>query len=466
MLRESDLHDYQQRAVDHILKTPRCGVFLEMGLGKTASTLTAIQILRKSNGTLRTLVVAPKRVALHTWDSEALKWEHLRDLTFSKVLGTRKQREKALRTPADIYVINVDNIVWLIKELGRSPFFDMVVFDEYSAFKNHGTQRFKAVKAYLSKSPHVRVVGLTGTPAPNSLEDLWSQVYLLDGGARLGRYITHFRQKYFVPLWGNGHIVYKWGLQPGAEEAIYTRIGDICISMKNEDYNTLPPVRYVDIPVALEPAEYQRYRKFKREQVLELPTENGTDTITAANAAVLSGKLRQWLGGALYTSDGQEFVETNSAKIERLREMMDEIHTPVIIAYWFNHELSRLRKAFPQARTIDEPGVYDAWNRGEVPILLGHPASMGHGLNLQSGGHTIIWYTITWSLELYQQMNARLARQGQTERVDIYHLVCSNTLDERVVQVLRDKENLQNALMEAIKAEVQMGVKEGVCATS
>lgn len=466
MLRESDLHDYQQKAVEHILKKPRCGVFLEMGLGKTASTLTAIQILRKSNGTLRTLVVAPKRVALHTWDSEALKWEHLRDLTFSKAIGTRKQREKALRTQADIYVINVDNIVWLIKELGRSPFFDMVVFDEYSAFKNHDTQRFKAVKSYLSRYPHVRVVGLTGTPAPNSLEDLWSQVYLLDGGVRLERYITHFRQKYFIPLWGNGHIVYKWGLQPGAEEAIYSRIGDICISMKNEDYNTLPPVRYVDIPVALDSAEYRSYMKFKREQVLDLPTENGTDTITAANAAVLSGKIRQWLGGALYTSDGQEFVETNSAKIERLREMLEEIHTPVIIAYWFNHELSRLRKAFPQARTIDEPGVYDAWNRGEVPILLGHPASMGHGLNLQSGGHTIIWYTITWSLELYQQMNARLARQGQTERVDIYHLVCSNTLDERVVQVLRGKESLQNALMEAIKAEVQTGVKEGVCATS
>lgn len=222
MLRYTDLHDYQQKAVEHILKTPRCGVFLEMGLGKTASTLTAIQILRKSNGTLRTLVVAPKRVALHTWDSEAEKWEHLRDLTFSKAIGTRKQREKALRTQADIYVINVDNIAWLIKELGRSPFFDMVVFDEYSAFKNHDTQRFKAVKAYLSRYPHVRVVGLTGTPAPNSLEDLWSQVYLLDGGARLERYITHFRQKYFVPHGATATSSMSGGFSPARRKRSIT----------------------------------------------------------------------------------------------------------------------------------------------------------------------------------------------------------------------------------------------------
>ena len=458
-LTASNLHSYQKKAVQHILATPRCGVFLEMGLGKTVSTLTAIATLMNRGTLRRTLIVAPKRVALHTWDSEAEKWDHLRTLRFSKLLGSKKQREDALLTPADIYIINVDNLPWLLDILGRTPFFDMIVIDEYSAFKSHSTKRFKALKVYLSTYPHIRVVGLTGTPAPNSLEDLWSQIYLLDSGARLGRYITHFRQKYFVPLWGNGHIVYKWGLQPGAEQAIYAAIGDICVSMKSEDYLTLPPVRYTDIQVALDPSELTAYRQFQREQVLELETDEGQELFTASNAAVLSGKLRQWTGGALYTEDGQSYRETNTAKLERLKEMMEEIHTPVIIVYEFRHELERLRTTFPKARTIDEPGVFDAWNRGEVPILLGHPASMGHGLNLQSGGHIIIWYTLTWSLELYQQMNARLARQGQRERVTIYHMVATGTLDERVVKALQSKEQGQNALMEAIKAEIQTGAK-------
>ena len=454
MLSENNLHPYQRQVVEHILEHPRCGVFLEMGLGKTASALTAVNTLIRRGAVRKALVVAPKRVALHTWDSEGEKWAHLTHLRFAKILGSAKERNHALQSDADIYVINIDNLCWLLTHLGKRWGFDMVVIDEYSCFKNSGTKRFKAMKSHLKSYPNERLVGLTGTPAPNTLENLWSQVYLLDGGSRLGNYITHFRQKYFYPLWGNGHIVYKWGLKPGAEQEIYSRIGDLCISMKSEDYLSLPPVRYVDVPVSLEQQELSEYNRFQREQVLTYADANRSELITASNAAVLSGKLRQWLGGALYTDDGS-WVETNTAKIERLKEMLQEISTPVIIAYEYKHELERLRATFKTARTIDEPGVFDAWNRGEVPILLGHPASMGHGLNIQSGGHTIIWYTLTWSLELYQQMNARLARQGQTHKVTIYHLVCSGTVDTRVSDALQRKSSVQDALMSAIKAEIK-----------
>lgn len=448
MLKETDLHPYQRRVVDHILTHRRCGVFLEMGLGKTASALTAVVELMRRGEVRHTLIVAPKRVALHTWEAETAKWEHLRHLTAVNLVAPWRKRAEAMKTPADLHIINVDNLPWLLHEEPMP--YDLIILDEFSGYKSHTTKRFKSLKDYLRIHPRTRLVGLTGTPAPNSLEDLWSQVYLLDGGERLGKYITHFRRRYFYPLWGNGQVTYKWGLQPGAEQAIHDRIADICISMRSEDYLTLPPVRYVDIPAEITAAERQQYNAFRRDQVTTLDGEQ----ITAANAAVLSGKLRQWTGGAVYTDEAGHWAETSPAKIERLRELLTEIHTPVLIVYEYRHELERLRKALPEAHTIDEPGVFGGWCRGEVPVLLGHPASMGHGLNLQSGGHVIIWYSLTWSLEYYQQLNARLARQGQTERVTIAHLVIPGTLDERIAEALRSKEGTQDALLDALKAEI------------
>lgn len=460
MLNESNLHNYQLYTIEHILKTRRCGVFLEMGLGKTASTLTAVHKLIQRGEVRKVLVVAPKRVAQHTWTDEIQVWSHLQHLTASKVLGTKRQREKALGENTDIYIINIDNLPWLIDYLGHRWDFDMMVIDEYSCFKSGTTQRFKAMKRLLKARPQMRIVGLTGTPSPNSLEDLWSQLYILDGGQRLEPYITHFRQRYFTPAWGNGHIVYKWKLNEGAEDAIHDKIKDICVSMRSEDLLELPPVRYVNVPVYLEEQEAEEYRDFKRHSILSL---EASEDVIADNAAILSDKLRQWLGGALYVDRtiSDEYMVTNTAKLERLQEMLEEIHTPVIICYHYRHELDRLRKAFPKARTIDEPGVFDKWNRGEVPILLGQPQSMGHGLNLQKGGHTIIWYTLTWSLEHYQQMNARLARQGQTESVSIYHLITKGTIDERVLSALKAKNATQDTLMEAIKAELADFVSSG-----
>ena len=320
------------------------------------------------------------------------------------------------------------------------------MIDELSSFKAYGTQRFKAMKHLRTRFN--RIIGLTGTPSPNSLMDIWSQLYILDGGKRLGEYITKYRQTYFYPGRSRGHIVYEWIIKPWASDVIYERIGDICMSMRAEDYLSLPPVNYVNVPVGLTDKERKEYLDFKRNNVLPV----ADSVITASNAGTLCGKLQQWTGGALYTADGC-VVPTTPAKMERLKEMLEEIHTPVIIAYHYRHELERLRVELPQAKTLDEAGVFDAWNRGEVPILLGHPASIGHGLNLQRGGHTIIWYTPTWSLELYEQFNARLARQGQTERVTIYHLIADGTIDQRVLSVLALKSTIQDALMDELKAD-------------
>lgn len=448
MLQRNQLHTYQERAVNWIKEHKHCALFLEMGLGKTVSTLTAIAELKAIGEVSSALVVAPKRVAERTWTDEIQRWQHLAGLTAVKVLGTPDQRIKALHTPADLYIINRENIAWLARELSaRKPFpFDTLVIDELSSFKAYGTQRFKAMKRI--RANFNRIIGLTGTPSPNSLMDIWSQLYILDGGERLGAYITKYRQTYFTPGRGRGNIVYEWILQPGGADAIYHRIGDICMSMRASDYLTLPPVNYVYTPIGLTDNERKQYRAFKREQVLTAPEGR----ITASNAGVLCGKLQQWTGGALYTDDGA-VMPTSAAKMERLKEMLEEITTPVLIAYYYRHELTRLKAELPQAKTIDEPGVFDAWNRGEVPILLGHPASIGHGLNLQRGGHTIIWYTPTWSLELYEQFNARLARQGQTERVTIYHLIAEDTIDTRVINVLRSKSTLQSALMEELSAD-------------
>lgn len=449
MLQRNQLHEYQERSVEWIRTHKSCALFLEMGLGKTVSTLTAIAELKEAGAVSSVLVIAPKRVAERTWTDEIERWQHLQGLTAVKILGTPAQRLKALSTPADIHIINRDNVAWLDKVLSvpLKPFpFDTLVIDELSSFKAYGTQRFKAMKHLRTRFD--RIIGLTGTPSPNSLMDIWSQLYILDGGERLGEYITKYRQTYFTPGRGRGHIVYEWIIKPWASDVIYERIGDICMSMRAEDFLTLPPVNYVNVSVGLTDKERKEYQDFKRDNVL--PTADGV--ITASNAGVLCGKLQQWTGGSIYTEEGTA-APTTPAKLERLKEMLEEIHTPVIIAYHYKHELARLRAEFPQAKTIDEAGVFDAWNRGEVPILLGHPASIGHGLNLQRGGHTIIWYTPTWSLELYEQFNARLARQGQTERVTIYHLIADGTIDQRVLSVLARKSTIQDALMDELKAD-------------
>lgn len=448
MLQRNDLHAYQERAVERIKAHKHCALFLEMGLGKTVSTLTAIAELKAIGAVSAVLVIAPKRVAERTWTDEIQRWQHLKGLTAVRVLGTPEQRSKALNTQADVYIISRDSVAWLSDALSeRKPFpFDTLVIDELSSFKSYSAKRFKALKQM--RCHFKRIIGLTGTPSPNSLMDLWSQLYLIDGGERLGTYITKFRQAYFTPGRGRGHIVYEWLLRPGAEEAIYGRIADICMSMRADDYLKLPPVRYLTTPIGLTDSERRQYEAFKRHRVL---TQAGA-TITASSAAVLCGKLQQWTSGALYTDDGS-ITPTNNAKMERLAEMMEEITSPVLIAYHFKHELERLKAAFPQAKTIDEPGVFDEWNRGNVPILLGHPASIGHGLNLQRGGHIIIWYTPTWSLELYEQFNARLARQGQQKPVTIYHLIAEGTIDTRVMSVLNRKSTLQDALMQELKGD-------------
>lgn len=451
MLNRENLYHYQRNAVEWIKSHTHCALFLEMGLGKTISTLTAFCELKQEGAVHKALIIAPKRVAERTWTDEVQRWSHLSHLSTSKVLGTPTQRIKALKADADLYITNRENVAWLYSTIkNRNPWepfpFDTLIIDELSSFKAYNTQRFKSLKKI--RHEFKRIIGLTGTPSPNSLLDLWSQLYLLDGGDRLGKFITNYRQLYFLPLKGRGNVVYEWKLKPHADALIYSKVNDICMSMKACDYIDLPPVRYIDTKVGLTPAELKQYNTFKIEQVLSL----GGETITAGNAAILGGKLQQWTSGALYTDDGGT-ASTTPAKMERLKEMLEELTTPVLIAYNYKHELSRLKAEFPQAKTLDEDGAFDAWNRGEVPILLGHPQSMGHGLNLQRGGHTIIWFTLTWSLELYEQMNARLARQGQTKSVSIYHLIAQGTIDERVLMVLQRKATAQDALMAELKAD-------------
>lgn len=453
MLTRNQLHKYQEYCVEQISRNRRCGLFLEMGLGKTISTLTAIEELMYQRFEVsRVLVVAPKRVAMYTWGSEVERWEHTQKLRVVRVMGSKEQRIRALEEEGDVFVTNIDNLVWLVKHLGESWPFDMVVIDESSMFKNANTVRFKTLRRF---EPFFRgrLVLLTGTPSPNSLLDLWPQIYLLDRGERLGRYVTHYRNRYFVAGAGSGHIVYSYRAKEGSFEEITKRIGDVCVSMRSEDWLELPSLVVRDEVVGLSSDERSKYRAFKRDMVLQYGGE-GDEVITASNAAVLSGKLRQWCGGAVYDENGK-VVRVNKAKEERLLEMLEEINSPVLICYEFKHELERLKSLIPEARTIDEKGVVDAWNRGEVDVLLGQPRAMGHGLNLQKGGHILIWYTLTWSLELYEQTNARLWRQGQEESVLVYRLCISGSIDERVCKVLGVKGDGQSALMEAVKAELE-----------
>jgi SNF2 family DNA or RNA helicase len=437
-------HAYQQYAIQKVVDQAKVGLFLDMGLGKTVVTLTAVKELLDDFAVGKVLVIAPLRVAQTVWAEEAQKWDHLTGLRVSKILGSHAERVEGLRQTADIYVINRENVAWLVAELrGRWPF-DMVVIDELSSFKNRASERFKSLRRVL---PCVkRLVGLTGTPAPNGLMDLWSQIYLLDQGERLGRTLTAYRDAFFTPGQRNGNIVYSWQLKPFAEEEILHRLEGLCVSMTSEHYLDLPECIYHDVPVVLG-AEQTWYRDMERKQIIELAGQE----ITALNAAAVAGKLMQITGGAVYDEQG-EYQKTGRAKLDALAEIIDSAQgKPVLVFYQFRHELPRLQAAFPKAVSLSTSADVEKWNRGEIPVLLAHPASAGHGLNLQQGGHIMVWYTMTWNLEHYEQACKRLHRQGQKHPVIIHHLIAKGTIDERIKRVLEGKATVQDAVMGAFE---------------
>lgn len=447
------LHPYQAYCKEHILSHPFTGLLLDMGLGKTLTTLSAIKELVLDYGVVsKVLVIAPLSVTT-VWADEVAKWDNFSELTLSRVTGSATNRKAALSTDVDIYIINVDNVAWLVEYYGRAWPFDMIVIDELSTFKSASTRRFKALRKVRPKASWV--VGLTGTPSPNGLQDLWSQIYLLDRGERLGTSMTRYRQTYFYPLSGQGYVVYKWGLKEGAEDKIYEKIGDICISMKAKDYLKLPGRVDNVIEVQLPQEALRTYHTLKRQFVAELAGE----MVTASNAAVLSNKLLQMASGKVYYNEDHDEVTLHTAKLEALERVVEEAQgQPILVFYTFKHERDRLLKHFKQAKQLDvKAGDVKRWNAGEIPMLLANPQSAGHGLNLQQGGHIIVWYNLTWSLEQYLQANARLDRQGQTQPVIVHHLVAKGTIDEQVMEALKYKNSSQEALMAAVKAAIEEG---------
>ena len=408
-------------------------------------TLTAVKELLDDFAVSSVLVIAPKRVAEDTWTREAAKWDHLQGLRVSPVLGSQRQRIQALSRKADIYVIGRDNVQWLVTRYGKLWPFDMVVIDELSSFKNPQAKRFRELRKVM---PMVeRVVGLTGTPSPNGLLDLWAEIYLLDRGERLGHTIGAYREKWFRPALQNGFVVYKWAPVRGAADEIRERISDICVSMSAADYLELPDRIDREIPVKLSDDEMQQYRLLERTQILQL--ESG-EVVAALNAAAVMTKLLQLSNGSAYADDGS-VVRIHERKLDALEEIVDTTDGPVLVFYSFRHDLQAIKDRIPEARELSGPDDISAWNRGEVRVLLAHPASVGYGLNLQDGGHVIVWYGLTWSLELYQQANARLHRQGQTRPVIIHHLIAEGTVDEQVMRALKAKDTGQSALLAALK---------------
>lgn len=440
-------HPYQAYATKRILEQANVGLFLDCGLGKSVITLTAIDALIYDYLCVsRVLVIAPKKVAEATWQSEARKWDHLKRLTIATALGSAPERSMAIDAGADITIINRENVVWLVENWGMRWTFDMVVVDESSSFKNPAAKRFKALRRML---PRIRsIVILTGTPAPNGLEDLWSQVYLLDRGERLGRFITHYRERYF----NHNPWRHEYVPKPGAFEAVKARIADICVSMKAEDWLTLPELVIHDVPVALEGAGLKAYREMERTMVMKVNDEE----ISATTAAALTGKLLQLCGGCVYDEDG-EAHHVHDAKLEALGELIEALNEPALLFYGYRHELPGIEGVLKgkRWRRLDTAEDAEAWNRGELDVLLAHPASCAYGLNLQEGGRHVIWYTLTWSLELYQQANARLYRQGQTKPVIIHRLLVQGGADEDVAKALEGKDETQAALVEALKARIE-----------
>jgi len=442
-------YPYQRRAIQHILDNPAAGLFLDMGLGKTVITLTAVaELLHDRFEVEKVLVVAPLRVADSVWTAEAEKWDHLQHLKISKVLGDRKKRLSALQEKADIYVINRENIPWLVEHYGRRWPFDMVVIDELSSFKSPSAKRFKALRRVR---PLIRrIVGLTGTPAPNGLIDLWSQIFLLDQGQRLGPTVTGYRERFFRPGKRNGHIVYEWKvIDP---EEIYRRIEDIVISMKAADWLELPERIDRVVPVPLPEEARKKYKQLERDLILRFSDGD----IVAANGAVLINKLLQLSQGAAYDENGNvQFI--HDAKLDALEDVIEaSAGKPVLAFYIYQHDRDRILKRFSQARVLKSAKEVNEWNAGKIPLLLAHPASAGHGLNLQAGGNIIVWFGLPHSLELYEQANARLHRQGQREKVIIHHLVAADTFDEAVMEALKRKAMTQQDLMEAVKARVEV----------
>lgn len=453
MLQEKDMHRYQGSARQHVIDNTHCALFMQMGLGKTVSTLSAVNFLMFEELEINSaLVIAPKRVAESVWDAEVENWAHLNHLTVSKVVGTVKQRKAALRKKANVYTIGRDNIVWLCGLYGGSRLpFDMLVIDELSSFKNHQSKRFKALK--MVQPSFKRVVGLTGTPAPNGLIDLWSQMYLIDRGERLGKYITEYRRNFFSPGKSNGHIVYKYNLQKGAEQQIYRAIDDIVMSMKAKDYLDLPERIDNIIRIPFDEKLQERYNQFEKEKVLEILEEQEGDNISAANAAALSNKLLQFANGAVY-NDQKEYKLIHDLKIDALKEIIEDANgRPVLVAYTFISDRERILEALKKykPRVLDGQKEIDDWNAGDIQVMVMHPASAGHGLNLQHGGSDIVWFGPTWSLELEEQFNARLDRQGQVESVVVNTLVASKTIDEKVIKRVAGKSKTQNGLMDAMK---------------
>lgn len=448
---EFKAHPYQQFAIDKIVELPAVGLFMDMGMGKTVCTLSALWELRYDYFDIsKTLVIAPLRVADTTWTDEVNKWEHLKVLRLSKVLGSEQKRLEALVAPADIYIINRENVCWLVRQYKNRWPFDMVVIDELSSFKSPKSNRFKALRKVL---PYIkRIIGLTGTPAPNSLMDLWPQLYLLDRGERLGKTLTAYRERYFEPDKRNQHIVYSYKLKSFAAEQIQEKISDICISLSSKDYLALPERIENIVKVRLNDEAMKKYKELEREQLLELKDKE----ITAATAAVVVGKLLQMANGGIYDDEG-EIHYLHNCKLRVLEGIIEEMdRKTVLVFYNFKHDFEALMQHFKKLkpRKLDKAEDIKDWNEGKVQMLLAHPASVGHGLNLQAGGNIIIWYGLTWSLELYQQANARLYRQGQNQAVIIHHLVAEGTVDEHVMEILKNKDKGQSTLLEAVKVKV------------
>lgn len=444
-------HPYQRRAVDFVKNHPRCALFLDMGLGKTVSTLTAVAELMDEAEVTRTLVVAPKKVAESTWAAEASKWDHLRGLRVSRVMGTESQRREALAEDADLYVMSRDNVVWFTQCYGlrTHPRIDCVVLDELTSFKNHKAKRFRAVRNLIAARGVRRVVGLTGTPAPNSLLDLWAEMYCIDGGERLGKFIGRYRERYFtaVPI---GRIATKYVPREGSEREILERIGDICLTMQAVDYLNLPDRIEVTDRIELGEQLLKRYRKFERDMVLEYREGASGGAIVADSAAGLVNKLSQFANGAVY-GDDHRAVEVHGEKIERLKEIIEASSCPVLVFYQFQHDRDRILGAVGGARVYAGDSDLTDWNEGRIPVLLAHPASTAYGLNMQAGGHVVVWFGTGWNLEHYLQANARLHRQGQAHPVTIHRLVCVGTADEAALAAIDRKCGTQEAVIETLK---------------
>ncbi|MDV5977104.1 DEAD/DEAH box helicase [Streptococcus canis] len=442
-------HDYQRYATDFIINNPISAVLLEMGLGKSVISLSAInELMLDYFDVSRTLVIAPLRVAISTWPDEIKKWDHLKYLSYSVVTGSEKERLDALKKPAHIYVINRENVDWLITKSGFKWFFDMVVIDELSSFKSYQAKRFKSL---LKARPKVkRIVGLTGTPSSNGLMDLWAEFRLLDMGERLGRYITHYRQRFFIPDKRNQQMIFSYKPKDGAEKEIYQLISDITISMKSKDFLKMPECIMNEVVVSLSEKEQKLYDSLKKDMVLSV----GDDEIDAINAAALSSKLLQMASGAVYNDD-KESIHIHDRKLDALEDLIEGANgKPVLVAYWFKHDLERIKERFDVREIKTSKDITD-WNNGKISAAVIHPASAGHGLNLQLGGSTLIWFSLTWSLELYQQTNARLYRQGQKDTVVIHHIVSKGTIDEDVMKALNAKEKIQDALIDSVKARLK-----------